>query len=115
MSHTPRTDRRWKWRNAVIAYRFHAQQRVTAGFASDSSPVSDANRTVAPPLDRTFRYPAGRIYDSSDRMTVGLAYRFMDVGSAAVNETCGPLSGRIQGDLPSNDCHVVALSVASRF
>jgi long-chain fatty acid transport protein len=96
-------------------YRFHPQWRVTAGFAYDSSPVSDANRTVAMPLDRTFRYSAGLIYEPNERFTLGLAYTFMDAGSAPVNETRGPLSGTIQGDYRSNYYNIVALSVAARF
>ena len=96
-------------------YRFHPQWRVTAGFAYDSSPVSDSDRTVALPLDRAFRYSAGLIYEVSDRITMGLAYTFIDAGSAGVNETRGPLSGTIQGDFSSNYINVVALNIAMRF
>jgi long-chain fatty acid transport protein len=96
-------------------YRFHPQWRVTAGFAYDSSPVGDADRTVALPLDRQFRYSAGLIYDLNERITMGLAYTFIDAGSASVNQTRGPLSGTVQGDFSSNYIHVVALNVAMRF
>jgi len=96
-------------------YRFHPKWRVTAGFAYDSSPVSDTNRTVALPLDRTFRYSAGLIWDLNERITMGLAYTFLDAGSAPVNETRGPLSGTIQGDYSSNYYNVVALYLAMRF
>jgi hypothetical protein len=53
----------------------HPQWLVTAVLAYDSFPVSDTK---------------GLIYVESDRMTVGLAYAFMDVGIAAVNERRGP-------------------------
>jgi long-chain fatty acid transport protein len=96
-------------------YRFHPQWRVTAGFAYDSSPVSDANRTVAMPLDRTLRYSAGLIYEVNPRITLGLAYTFIDLGSAPVNETRGPLSGTVQGDFSPNNVNVIALHVAARF
>jgi long-chain fatty acid transport protein len=96
-------------------YRFDPQWRVTAGFAYDSSPVGGANRTVTLPLDRQFRYSAGLIYDLNQRITMGLAYTFIDAGSASVNETRGPLSGTVQGDFSSNYIHVVALNVAMRF
>jgi long-chain fatty acid transport protein len=98
-----------------VHYRFHPKWRVTAGFAYDSSPVSDANRTVALPLDRTFRYSAGLIWDLNERITMGLAYTFLDAGSAPVNETRGPLSGTIQGDYSSNYYNVVALYIGMRF
>lgn len=96
-------------------YRFHPQWRVTAGFAYDSSPVGDADRAVALPLDRAFRYSGGLIYEPNDRFTIGLAYTFIDAGSAGVNETRGPLSGTVQGDFSSNYIHAVALNVAMRF
>ena len=66
-------------------------------------------------LDWIFGYSAGRIYDWSDRMTVGLANTFMDAGSAAIGEMRRLLPGTIKDDFCSNGCHVTALSVASRF
>jgi long-chain fatty acid transport protein len=96
-------------------YRFHPQWRVTAGFAYDSSPAGDADRTVALPLDRQFRYSAGLIYDLNNRITMGLAYTFIDAGSASVNQTRGPLAGTIQGDYSSNYIHAIALNFAMRF
>jgi long-chain fatty acid transport protein len=87
---------------------------VTAGFAYDSSPVGDADRTVALPLDRQFRYSAGLIYDLNERITMGLAYTFIDAGSASVNQTRG-LVGTVQGDYSSNYINVIALSFAMRF
>ena len=96
-------------------YRFHPKRRVTAGVAYDSSRAGDADRTVSLPLDRNFRYSAGLIYDVTQRITMGLAYTFIDAGSASVNQTRGPLSGTIQGDYSSNYIHVVALNFAMRF
>jgi len=96
-------------------YRFHPQWRVTAGFAFDSSPVGDADRTVVLPLGRQFRYSAGLIWDVSERITLGLAYTFLDAGQASVNQTRGPLSGTIQGDYSSNYYNVVAVNFAMRF
>jgi len=68
-----------------------------------------------PRLDRAFRYSAGLLYEVTDRITLGLAYTFIDAGSAGVNETRGPLSGTIQGDFSSNYINVVALNIAMRF
>jgi long-chain fatty acid transport protein len=95
-------------------YRFHPQWRVTAGFAYDSSPAGDADRTLALPLDRQLRYSAGVIWDWSDRITFGLAYTFIDGGKASVHQTRGPLAGTISGEFSSNYYHVIALSVAAR-
>ena len=95
-------------------YRFHPQWRVTAGFAYDTSPVGDANRTVALPMDRQLRYSAGLIYELSERVTAGLAYTFIDAGSASVNQTRG-LAGTVQGDYSPNYINVIALNLAMRF
>jgi long-chain fatty acid transport protein len=95
-------------------YRFHPQWRVTAGFAYDTSPVGDANRTVALPMDRQLRYSAGLICELNERVTAGLAYTFIDAGSASVNQTRG-LAGTVQGDYSSNYINVIALNLAMRF
>ena len=96
-------------------YRFHPKWRATAGFAYDSSPVGDGDRTVSLPLDRAFRYSAGLICDVTQRITMGLAYTFIDAGSTSVNQTRGPLAGTVQGDYSSNYIHVIGLSAAMRF
>ncbi len=96
-------------------YRFLPKWRATAGFAYDSSPAGDADRSLALPLDRAFRYSGGLIYDWSDRLTVGLAYTFMDAGKAQLTESRGPLAGTVSGEYSSNYYHVIALSVAMRF
>jgi long-chain fatty acid transport protein len=96
-------------------YRFHPQWRVTAGFAYDSSPVGNVDRTVMIPADRQFRYSAGLIYELSERITMGLAYTLLDAGSASVNQTRGPLAGTLQGDFSSNYIHIIGLSLAMRL
>jgi long-chain fatty acid transport protein len=104
------------YRIAVGAhYRVHPHWRVTAGVAYDSSPAGSVQRTVALPLDRQFRYSAGLIYEVNTRLTVGLAYTFIDAGEASVNQTRGPLAGTIQGEYSSNYIHVVGLNAAMRF
>jgi len=98
-----------------VRYRFYPQWSATAGFAYDSSPAGAADRTVALPLDRQFRYSAGLIYEPSIRFTVGLAYTFIDGGSASVDQSRGPLAGTVQGDSSANYYNAVALYVVARF
>ncbi len=95
-------------------YRFHPGWRVTAGFAYDSSPAGDDDRTVAMPLDRVLRYSGGLIYEWSDRVTLGLAYTFLDNGTASLSQR-GVLAGTVSGEFHPNYYHVIALSVAMRF
>lgn len=96
-------------------YRFHPKWRATAGFAYDSSPVSDEDRTITMPLDRQFRYAGGLIYDMNDKFTLGMAYEFIDLGSASVTQNKGPLAGTVSGDYSSNYIHVISLNVSWRF
>jgi long-subunit fatty acid transport protein len=46
-------------------YRVAPAWLLTAGFADDTSPVSESNRTVVLPLDRQIRYAASVQYDLS--------------------------------------------------
>lgn len=104
------------WHVAVGAhYRFLPKWRLTAGFAYDSSPVSDENRSVVLPLDRQFRYAVGVIHEWTERITVGLAYEFLDNGSASVNNTRGPLSGTVSGSFSPNYVSILAFSLNARF
>jgi long-chain fatty acid transport protein len=66
---------------------------LTAGFAYDSSPVSDTNRTVAFAVDRQFRYAGGVQYDISPTLTVGAALTIIDAGNAPINQAGGPERG----------------------
>lgn len=96
-------------------FRFHPKWTATAGFAYDSSPVSEANRTLYLPLDQQFRYSVGLMYEASDKVTLGLAYTFLDAGSAPLTQTRGPLAGTVSGDYSSNYINIIALYVSAEF
>jgi opacity protein-like surface antigen len=67
------------------------------------------------PLDQQFRYSVGLMHEASERVTLGLAYTFMDAGSAPLTQTRGPLSGTISGDYSSNYINIIALYVSAEF
>ena len=67
---------------------------LKAGFAYDTSAVSDANRTLAFPVDRQFRYAVGGQYALSQNITLGADFTLIDAGSAPVNQVGGPLQAR---------------------
>jgi long-chain fatty acid transport protein len=96
-------------------FRFHPKWTATAGFAYDSSPVSEGDRSLSLPLDQQFRYSVGLMHAPSDRITLGLAYTFMDAGSAPLTQTRGPLSGTVSGEYTSNFINIIALYIAMRF
>ena len=105
------------WHQAIgLQYRLARPWLLSAGFAHDSAPVSKFHRTPSAPYDETFRYGAGLQYDWSERVTVGAAYEYLDMGDAEIaNLRRGPLSGTLDGDYSSNHVHFIALNVTLKF
>jgi long-chain fatty acid transport protein len=83
-------------------YRLAQRWLFSAGFAYDSSPVSEANRGPSLPIDRQLRYGAGIQYQINDDLILGIANEVLDLGSAPYNTKRGPLAGRVQGDFSCN-------------
>ncbi len=96
-------------------YRLRPRWSVSAGFAYDSSPVKNGDRSIVLPLDRQYRYAAGLLYEMRRNLTLGLAYEYMDAGSAPVNQTGNSLKGNLKGDLKDDVFHIVALSLNWTF
>jgi long-chain fatty acid transport protein len=85
-----------------LQYRIREKWLYSAGFAYDSSPVSEANRTPSLPLDRQLRYATGIEYQVNERLAVGIANEIIDAGKAPYNVQRGPLAGRLQGGYSTN-------------
>jgi long-chain fatty acid transport protein len=88
---------------------------VSAGFAYDSSPVTNSDRSIVLPLDRQYRYALGVQYDLRKDITLGAAYEYMDAGSAPVDQTGGALKGDLKGDFKDDVFHILALSMNWTF
>jgi len=103
------------WQLAVGAqYRLAESWLLMAGFAYDSSPVNKKHRSVVLPLDRTLRYALGVQYDWSENVTLGLAYEYLDTGSAPVRQS-RTLAGTLKGDYSTNRIQVVNANLIWRF
>jgi long-chain fatty acid transport protein len=103
------------WHQAIGAQtRFARQWILSAGFAHDSAPVSKFHRTPSAPFDDNYRFGTGLQYDWSDRVTVGAAYEFLDLGEAKIANLQRPF-GTLQGKYSSNYIHFVALNVIWKF
>jgi len=103
------------WHAAIGAqYRVSEPWLLSAGFAYDSSPSDASNRSPDLPFDRNFRYAAGVQYDWSKNLTLGLAYEFIDLGSASINKE-GFLRGNLVGDYGTNHANVVNVNLIYRF
>jgi long-chain fatty acid transport protein len=96
-------------------YRIAEKWLWSAGFAYDSSPVSEANRVAALPIDRQLRYATGIQYDINRNITAGAAWEILDAGSAPFNVHRGPLAGTLQGDYTANYLNFVAATLAWKF
>jgi long-chain fatty acid transport protein len=103
------------WHQAIgVQYRLARPWLLSAGFAHDSAPVSHFHRTPTAPFDENFRYGVGLQYDWSERMTVGAAYEFLDLGDAEIANLQRPV-GTLDGDYSSNHVHFIALNVIWKF
>jgi len=111
-------DRNFKdtWHVALGGqYQFLEYWRWSVGFAYDSSPVDDDDRTPDAPLDRQIRYATGLQYDWGENITLGAAYEYLDAGKAKIDQQGGPLQGDLKGDYQSNEIHFINLNLIWRF
>ncbi|UCF95457.1 MAG: transporter [Desulfobacterales bacterium] len=111
-------DRNFKdtWHAAIGArYRFADPWLWSVGFAYDSSPVDDKDRTPDMPLDRQIRLGTGLQYNWNQNVTLGAAYTYVDLGDAKIDQQGGPLQGVLKGDYKTDNMHVVALNLIWRF
>jgi long-chain fatty acid transport protein len=104
------------WQIAIgQQFRFAEKWLWSAGFAYDSSPVSQANRNAVLPLDRQLRYGTGLQYEINRNVTAGTAWEFMDAGPAPFSNRRGPLAGTLQGHFSTNYLNFLALNVIWKF
>jgi long-chain fatty acid transport protein len=94
-------------------YKLGEPTTLLLGFAYDSSPATEANRSPTLPLDRQVRYAVGVQYDVTDDYTLGAAYEHASLGPAAIDRTRP--SGTVQGDYQANSLNVFTFTVARRF
>jgi long-chain fatty acid transport protein len=85
-------------------YRIAPPWLLTAGFAYDTSPVTQDHRTVILPLDRQIA-----------TATLGIAYTLISAGDAPVNQDAGPLRGTVVGHYRPNFVHAIGLNFNKRF
>jgi len=111
-------DRNFKdtWHVALGAqYRFLENWLWSVGFAYDSSPVDNNDRTPDVPVDRQIRYATGLQYDWGENITLGAAYEYLDAGKAKIAQEGGPLQGDLKGDYKTNEIHFINLNLIWRF
>ncbi len=93
-----------------VHFRPSADWLLQAGISYDTSPVSNSNRTADLPIDRQIRYALGAQYQWSERMTLGGAFEFIDLGDARINNAT-----TLRGDYKKNHIVMFALNMGYRF
>lgn len=96
-------------------YRVNPRWSVSGGFAYDSSPVSNADRTITLALDRQYRYAVGALYDWRKDLTLGVAFEYMDAGDAPVDQQGGNLRGDFKSEFKDDNFYFLALSLNWTF
>lgn len=96
-------------------FRFAKRWLWSAGFAYDSSTVSQANRVPVLPADRQLRYGTGIQYDINHNVTAGVAWEFMDAGPGPFSASRGPLAGTLQGHYSTNYLNFVSVNLIWKF
>ncbi len=96
-------------------YRLAEPTLLQVGFAYDTSPTTEGNRSVALPVDRQIRLGVGVQYEANADYTIGFAYEFVSLGNADINQSANAVKGTVQGDYDQNSLNVFNLTVIRRF
>jgi len=94
-------------------YKLGEPTTLLLGFAYDSSPSTESNRSPALPLDQQFRFAAGVQYEVNEAYAIGAAYEYASLGSADIKSTRP--SGTVQGSYDPNSLNVFNFNVVRRF
>ncbi len=104
------------WHAAIgVRYRLSTPWMLMTGFAYDSSPVDDDDRTVDLPVDRQLRYAFGAQYEQSRDLTISASYELLDAGAAKIDQNRGPLAGELKGEYDTNLIHFFNINASWRF
>jgi long-chain fatty acid transport protein len=93
-----------------VHYRPTEDWLLQAGITYDTSPVSDGHRTAYLPIDRQIRYAVGAQYQWSERVNVGGAFEYIDLGDARIDD-----SDILTGDYEDNRILMIAFNVNYKF
>jgi len=86
-------------------YHLNDQWTLQTGFRYDSSALKNRYRTTVLPVDRVWTFGIGGLYDYSDKLKIGLAFSWANLGQAPVNNT------NVKGNYRSNDIFLFGVSL----
>ncbi len=93
-----------------VHYRPAEDWLLQAGITYDTSPVTDKHRTADMPIDRQIRYAVGVQHQLSDRLSVGGALEYVDLGDAKIDN-----SAALKGEYKDNYFIAFALNMSYKF
>jgi long-chain fatty acid transport protein len=103
------------WHGAIGAqYRASEKWLLSAGFAYDSSAVSDANRTLSLPMGKACRFGLGAQWQVSKAVSLGAAYEFMWAGNMPVTQDSA-YRGHVSGSFENSWFSFFDLNLTWKF
>jgi long-chain fatty acid transport protein len=94
-------------------WKFDSRWMLSAGFAFDSSMVSDPDRTVSAPVGDQYRYGTGVQYKLNDRTQLGFAYELMWQGNMPLQQGNG--AGTVAGTFTNTFVNFFSLNFTHKF
>ncbi len=93
-----------------VHYRPTEDWLLQTGITFDTSPVSKGDRTAELPMDRQIRYAVGAQYQWNERISVGGAVEYIDLGDAEISN-----SDILKGEYDTNRVIMFALNFGYKF
>jgi long-chain fatty acid transport protein len=104
------------WQVAAGAqYKLTPELMFSAGFAYDSSMVSDSTRTVMAPVGAMYRYGVGTRYQWNEHLATGLSHEFMWEGKLSLSQTKGQLSTTTAGQFTNTLVNFFSINLVYVF
>ena len=95
--------------SAGVHYRPVEKWLFQLGFAYDTSPVDEDDRTPDMPIDRQIRYAAGVQHKWSDTTTIGGQFTYIDLGRGEIDNQF------LKGDYKDNEVFFLAFNANWKF
>ncbi len=104
-----------EWRDtyhfsAGVHYRPTEDWLLQAGITYDTSPVSSGDRSAYLPMDRQIRVAIGAQYQWNERVRVGGAFEYIDLGEAKINDPA-----LLKGKYKTNRIFMAAVNLGYQF
>lgn len=110
------SDFRDMWIGSVgFKYYTRPDLAFSVGALYATSPVSDKNRTIALPLDRTISFGAGLEWQWADDLVLHGTLNYADLGDGDIDRDGGPVRGAIAGSFRDNYAIILDLQLTKRF